>query len=105
MMGGAIDADVLRRHFVALATSTYQDPTLPNLPGVHEEVETLTRWLCDKQLGDRRFTPKYTHLSDNPTKCQVREAFENPDTAHKWRQTDAAVLFITGHGIPGHSPH
>ena len=41
-MTGAF-SEILRRSFVAVATSTYDDPQWPPLPGVTDEVTTLTQ--------------------------------------------------------------
>jgi hypothetical protein len=98
-----IDADVLRRHFVAIATSDYEDPTCPALHRVIDEVKCLQAWWCDQRLGKRRFTQQYPDLACNPTKQQVREAFEEPEQL--WNYSDAAVVFVTGHGVAGHGAH
>lgn len=98
-----IDADVLRRHFVAIATPDYEDPACAALPGVIDEVKSLQAWWCDERLGQRRFTQQYPHLASNPTKQQVRDAFEEPEQL--WNHSDAAVVFVTGHGMVGHGAH
>jgi hypothetical protein len=107
MTADQIDADILRRHFVAIATSTYDDPRWPDLPAdkVHREVQTLAGWLCDKKLGGRRFTRRYPNLADNPTEQQIRAALRNPRPGRGWRHTDAAVVYITGHGFREHEEH
>ena len=104
MTADLIDAEILRRTFVAIATSTYEDPSWPALP-VAEEVRTLAAWFCGDGLGDRRFTHRYRELADNPTKDQVRTVLENPAASRKWRASDAAVVFITGHGIVADDTH
>ena len=98
-----IDAEVLRRHFVAIATSDYEDPTWAALPGVIDEVKSLLAWWCDDRLGQRRFTQQYPHLANNPTKRQIRDAFEDPEEL--WNHSDAAVVFVTGHGVVAHGVH
>ena len=98
MTADPIDAEILRRNFVAIATSTYEDPSLPDLP-VLDEVRTLADWFCGAELGDRRFTHRYPDLADNPTEDQIRHALKDPDASRKWRRSDAVVLFITGHGF------
>lgn len=55
------DADVLRRHFLAVATGTYDSPEWDKLP-VSDEVHALQGWLCDNELGDRRFIPSNPEL-------------------------------------------
>ena len=97
------DGDVLRRHFVAIATSAYDDPRCVALPGVVDEVKTLQDWLCDEHLGDRVFVHRHPQLATNPTRQQVREVFEDP--AQRWNHSDAAVVFVTGHGVSGNGAH
>ncbi|GJF04571.1 ATP-binding protein [Pseudonocardia sp. D17] len=88
------DRLVKPRHFVAVATSTQE--SYGDLP-VAAEVTTLADWLTDQdKLGSRAFTPAHPALADNPTKAQLREAFEEPDKP--WTERDAAVIFVTGHG-------
>ena len=91
--------DILRRNFVAIATSEYDDTSLKPLPGVADEVAALGKWLCDETLGARHFSVQYPQLAHNPTKQQIRDALEDPEPARRWRRTDAAVLFVSGHGI------
>ena len=98
MTADPIDANILRRNFVAIATSTYEDPSLPYLP-VLDEVRTLADWFWGAELGNRQFTHQYPDLANNPTEDQIRHALKNPDASLKWRPSDAAVLFITGHGL------
>jgi hypothetical protein len=104
MTADFIDAEILRRTFVAIATSAYEDLALPALP-VAEEVRTLAAWFCGDGLGDRRFTHRYRELADNPTKDQIRTVLEDPASSQKWRASDAAVVFITGHGMLADDTH
>ena len=94
------DAEVLRRHFVAIATSDYEDPTWAALPGVIDEVKSLLAWCATTGWVSRRFTQQYPHLANNPTKRQIRDAFEDPEEL--WNHSDAAVVFVTGHGVVAH---
>ena len=66
MTADPIDANILRRNFVAIATSTYEVPSLPYLP-VLDEVRTLADWFCGAELGNRQFTHQYPDLANNPT--------------------------------------
>jgi hypothetical protein len=106
-----IDEDILRRSFVAIATSTYEDAKLANLdgkdshPGVADEVATLAGWLCDERLGKRAFAHTHPDLAANPTKNQIRGVLEDPAPEQKWRAADAAVLFVTGHGLKADGAH
>ncbi|MFG1675423.1 hypothetical protein [Micromonospora sp. NPDC049282] len=99
-----LDGDaIMRRHFLAIATAQYDDPRWPDLPGVDEEVATLRGWLCAPKLGDRRFTPLHPELTRSPTKAQVRRAIE--EQALGWNESDAAFVFVTGHGHTMHGTH
>jgi hypothetical protein len=99
-----VDADVTRRHFVAIATGHYDDPTWHTL-GVDDEVAALRGWLCDGRLGQRRFEPCHPELAKNPTKQQIRDALEDPPPTQAWRDRDAAVMFVTGHGMRADETH
>lgn len=98
MTAGEIDSGILHRHFVAIATSTYEDHHLRHLPEVHEDVRALTDWLCSEKLGGRAFTQQHPALADSPTRQEIRDALEHPEPSQGWRQSDAAVVYITGHG-------
>lgn len=99
-----VDAEVSRRHFVAVATGKYDDPTWSPLE-VDGEVAALRDWLCKEQLGPRRFTPRFPELAANPTKQQIRDALEDPPPLQAWRAADAAVVFVTGHGMKADGTH
>ena len=101
----AMDRAILRRSFVAIATASYDDLGLPALPEVADEVRDLVTWFCDEGLEKRRFTHKYQELARNPTKAQIREALEDPAPILRWRDTDAAVVYITGHGTIEDTAH
>jgi hypothetical protein len=93
----------LRRHFIAVATSRYTDPSLSQLPGVVDEVRTLRRWWCATDLGERRFTPLHPHLATSPTDKDITAALRNPKPL--WNDGDAAVVFVTGHGLIDNGMH
>ncbi|MFC1401817.1 MULTISPECIES: ATP-binding protein [Streptacidiphilus] len=99
------DHGVLRRHFVAIATSTYDDPTWEPLSGVEDEVKVLREWLCAPGLGPRRFDDEIPELADNPTEDAIRAALKNPPPQSRWRAGDAAVVFVTGHGTTRDGSH
>jgi len=63
MTASEIDENILRRHFVAIATATYDDPYLGNLPEARDEVQALAGWFCSKGLADRLFTHQYPELA------------------------------------------
>ncbi|KUJ68505.1 hypothetical protein ACZ90_18115 [Streptomyces albus subsp. albus] len=103
-MSDPVDADVLRRHFVAVATSRYDDPSFPPLD-VGREVQTLRDWLCARTAGARRFTESHPHLAGDPSEDAVRSALRSPPPADRWRSGDAAVVFVTGHGLTADGAH
>jgi hypothetical protein len=99
----AVDAGILRRHFVAIATGEYEDPAFAGLP-VAEEVRELSRWLEDgERLGDRAFARAFPTLSNNPAEDDIRAAFHKP--VRPWTGADAAVVFVTGHGVAADETH
>lgn len=91
---------VVRRHFVAVATSTYDD--YPELP-IAKEIRQLEEWLGDPRLAERAFCRAFTELADNPGEDQLRAAFRRP--ARPWTSRDAAVVFVTGHGEVADDAH
>ncbi|WP_351233879.1 AAA family ATPase [Streptomyces sp. NPDC002133] len=98
------DGDILRRHFVAIVTSQYDDPSYKPL-AVGAELQSMRDWLCSPGLGARVFTPAYPELADNPSKRAVRDALEDPPDERRWRESDAAVVFVTGHGVTADGAH
>jgi hypothetical protein len=101
-----IDDEILRRHFVAIATTDYDDTTCPPLAGVLDEVKTLRDWLCDAGLGKRAFQQAFPELADNPDEEQIRAALKkSPRSLERWNDSDAAVVFVTGHGVAAHGAH
>ncbi|QJS99882.1 caspase family protein [Streptomyces asoensis] len=101
---GVPDEEVLRRHFVAIATGEYDDPHLESL-AVGDEVRAMREWLCAERLNGRRFRCGYPELAANPTKRQIRDALEEPPADEEWRDSDAAVVFVTGHGLTADGTH
>ncbi|WP_340374867.1 ATP-binding protein [Streptomyces sp. SS7] len=105
-MTGDADEAVLRRHFVAIATADYDDPRWqPQKLPVDDEVRVMRDWLCARTLGRRRFTPLHPHLADNPTLTDISRALQNPEPHARWREADAAVVYITGHGTVADETH
>jgi hypothetical protein len=102
MTHSPIDEGVLGRHFVAIATSTYDDERYPCLP-VADEIEELSAWLTAEALKGRRFAPTHDGLAVNPSEDDIRAALKNP--ARLWTERDAAVVFVTGHGEVAHDTH
>lgn len=97
----ARDGTVLRRHFVAVATGSYDE--YPDLP-VQAEVEQLRAWLTDRQrLGSRAFDVGSPKVGLDPSEDEIRAAFRTP--ARRWTDRDAAVVFVTGHGDVADGSH
>lgn len=95
--------DVPRRSFVALATATYTDSSLPVLDRVADDVQIFTDWLCDEHLGTRRFSPVYPELAQNPTMRQVEDALTRLEQLMDGG--DAAVVLVSGHGLQAEDGH
>jgi len=87
-----------RRQFVAIATAEYTPP-FHGLPGVRNEVATIQRWLTGKQVGKRGFEHVHKELADNPSLDAIETAFRRSRTRVGWCEKDAAVVYITGHGM------
>lgn len=99
----AVDVGVVRRHFVAIATGTYDDPAYCPLP-VAGEVNHLRAWVLDaRRLGDRAFMSSFLELADDPDEDAIRAAFRRP--LRPWTERDAAVVFVTGHGQVADDTH
>ena len=102
---GHEDVEILRRHFVAIATAVYDDPNYPSLP-VDKEIDQLKAWLCDeKRLGNRAFMVPalMADLARQPTGGRIQAALRHPKTP--WTHRDAAVVFVTGHGEVANRSH
>lgn len=87
-----------RRQFVAIATAEYTAP-FRGLPGVPHEVDKIRRWLTGEQVGNRGFEHVHEELADNPSLDAIETAFRRPRTRVDWCGKDAAVVYITGHGV------
>jgi hypothetical protein len=97
--------EILRRHFVAIATATYEDPAWHDLPGVHDEVAVLRDWLCSDHLTERRFGWRWPELATDPSEDQIRVRLKGLAPNREWTDADAAVLYVTGHGVESDSSH
>ena len=90
---------IRRRQFVAIATAKFEaDLSYLELPEVADEVELITAWLTDEKLGERRFTKVYHELAADPDFEQIQARLRNPSRDERWNRSDAAVVYITGHG-------
>jgi WD40 repeat protein len=97
---------IRRRQFVAIATAKFDvDPSYPELPEIADEVELVSAWLTDERLGERRFTQVHAELAADPELEQIEACLRNPPRDERWNGSDAAVVYITGHGdIPKSGP-
>jgi WD40 repeat protein len=86
------------RRFIAIATAKYDDESLVPLR-VDEEVRILRDWLTAKGLDDRRFEQVHEELASNPSKRQIQDVFEDTPDHREWDFRNAAVVYITGHGV------
>lgn len=100
-----IDEEILDFHFIAIATATYDDLRLENLPQTRGEVEALAGWFCDEKLADRAFTHRHKELASDPTKEQIEAALSGPCAGREWRESDAVVVYVTGHGMKFNGEH
>lgn len=85
--------DVLRRSFVAIATDQFD--AWPPLAGVADEVATMRAWLCNPDLGARRFEPEFEELARSPSKSEIEASLTGRRT---FTSADALVVYVTGHG-------
>ncbi|MFI5798029.1 AAA family ATPase [Streptomyces sp. NPDC051677] len=100
-----IDQEVLRRHFIAITTAAYGDPVWPALPGVRDEVATLKKWLCSGALAERRFEERWPELAGDPPEAEVRSRLTSLVRERAWTDADAAVVFVSGHGVQANGTH
>jgi uncharacterized caspase-like protein len=70
---------------------------------VADEVNSLQGWLGSTDLGPRAFGVPFPELAGDPSRQQIRDALETP--ARPWTQADAAVVFVTGHGLATGGAH
>lgn len=87
-----------RRQFVAIATAEYS-AQFRGLPGVRKEVDKIRHWLTGEQVGNRGFEHVHEELADNPSLEAIETVFKRPRTRVDWCEKDAAVVYITGHGM------
>lgn len=94
------EPEIRERYFVAIATSEYSGSFRNrNLPEVKQEVAEIRGWLVNEQLGDRRFKHVRGKLAENPSRNAIEAAFLKQRTRVNWQWNDAAVIYITGHGV------
>jgi WD40 repeat protein len=92
-----------RRQFVAIATAEYTS-SFEGLPGVRNEVDKIRHWLTGGEVRDRGFEHVHDELAKNPSLDAIETAFKRPHTRVDWCEKDAAVVYITGHGMTQADP-
>ncbi len=93
------DDQILRRHFIAIATDTYEASGTFATLKVDEEVAAMRRWLADEALCERRFDHQgYSALAHSPKYEQIKDMLRKH---RRFTDADAVVVYVTGHGITG----
>ena len=91
------DSDILRRHFIAIATDTYEADGAFAALDVDREVASLREWLTDDGLGVRRFdAQEYAALAHRPSRALIEDKIRKH---RRFNDGDAVVVYVTGHGI------
>ena len=91
------ERQIRNRHLVVIATAEFDE--YPDLSGVADEVRLITDWFTNADLGDRQFTPTDPELPANPKKNDIVNLFCDPSSQNLWYSGNAAVVYITGHGV------
>jgi hypothetical protein len=93
------DDQILRRHFIAIATDSYEASGTFAALDVEKEVTAMRRWLADETLGERRFDDEgYRVLAHSPSYDQIKHVLRKQ---RRFTDADAVVLYVTGHGMTG----
>jgi hypothetical protein len=94
------DDQILRRHFIAIATDAYQASGTFATLKVDEEVAAMRRWLADEGLGERRFDDQeFSALAHRPSYAQIMGMLLPGQ--RDFTDADAVVVYVTGHGVTG----
>ncbi len=103
---------VLHRHLIAIATAEYACPPWDQKPleAVADELKTIRHWLgvdepADPDRAVPRFTEKHPELADNPKLNQIEALVRDELVAQPFLHSDAAVVYVTGHGYLDDSRH
>lgn len=88
---------ILRRHFIAIATDKFEASGSFGPLDVEKEVSAMRRWLADDALAERRFDDAgFEALAARPTYDDIRDRLTNQQ---QFTDADAVVLYVTGHGL------
>lgn len=91
------DDQILRRHFIAIATRTYEASGTFQQLAVEKEVAVMRGWLADAALGERRFDDQeYAALAHDPSRGQIEHMLLEH---RRFTDADAVVVYVTGHGM------
>lgn len=82
-----------RRRAILIATSTYGEPTLPDLPAVHNDYESMAVTFGPRGPGGFEIVP----LPENPAKDAVLKHIERVFVTDA-RADDVNLIYISGHG-------
>ncbi len=82
-----------RRRALLIATSIYGEPTLPDLPAVHNDYESMAVTFGPRGPGGFEIV----RLPENPSKDAVLKEIERIFVAEA-RPADVNLLYISGHG-------
>ena len=76
------DDQILRRHFIAIATDVYEANGTFAALDVDKEVTAIRRWLADEALRERRFDDQgYAALAHRPSYEQIKHCCASSDAS------------------------
>jgi WD40 repeat protein len=93
------ERQIRNRYLAVIATNDFDDKSYPPLTEVAAEVKLITEWFTDANLGDRRFVPTSPKLPANPGLKEISDLFTEAPNQGLWDAHNAAVVYITGHGV------
>ncbi|MFI7086679.1 AAA family ATPase [Streptomyces anulatus] len=97
MSAGKLDG-IVRRRLVVVAVDGYEDGQEGFKRGIATQVERITRWLADPELGDdRRF--EVVRAEHSPSSVDDLRAFLHGQNLAAASYKEAVVVYITGHGM------
>jgi WD40 repeat protein len=94
-----------RRHLISIVSGHYESSALNDLPGVQTEKLAIEEWLQSEKLSGREFVTLFPKLAQDPPLRAVRRALRNSPELKSWREGDAVIVFVTGHGTVKHNRH
>jgi WD40 repeat protein len=89
---------IVRRRLVVIAVDGYEDGQEGFKEGIAAQVERITGWLADPELGDdRRF--EVVRAEHSPQSVDDLRAFLHGQNLAAASYKEAVVVYITGHGM------